>query len=118
MKRRYFILGLAGAALCSKAARGQQNSQVVGVLVEGTEESARGGFAQVKDRLAEMGYVERQNLLIEYRGADYQQERLAGLASDLVQRRVAAIVALGGPPTVAAKAATTSLARVKAKKWG
>jgi len=44
-----------------------------------------------------MGYVERQNLLIEYRWADYQQERLAGLASDLVQRRVAAIVTMGGP---------------------
>ena len=56
-----------------------------------------------------MGFVEGRNLTIEFRGADFQQERLAGLASDLVQRRVAAIVTMGGPPTVAAKAVTKSI---------
>jgi putative tryptophan/tyrosine transport system substrate-binding protein len=109
MKRRDFILVLGGAALCLKAARGQQTSPIVGVLEVGTEESGRRAFAPVQARLAEMGYVEGRNLLIEYRWADYQQERLAGLASDLVQRRVAAIVTMGGPPTVAAKAATASI---------
>src|SRR5262249_23001561 len=46
---------------------------------------------------------------IEYRGASNQEDRLAVLAGDLVQHRVAAIVALGGPPIAAAKAATTSI---------
>jgi putative ABC transport system substrate-binding protein len=55
-----------------------------------------------------MGYVEGRNLAVEYRG-DSQEERLAELARDLVQRRVEAIVALGGPPIAAAKAATTSI---------
>jgi putative tryptophan/tyrosine transport system substrate-binding protein len=81
----------------------------VGILEVGTEGSGRRTFAAAQARLAEMGFVEGRNLTIEYRWADYQQERLAGLASDLVQRRVAAIVTLGGPPTVAAKAATTSV---------
>jgi hypothetical protein len=51
-----------------------------------------------------MGYVEGRNLLIEYRGADNQEDRLA---ADLVQRRVDAIAAYAGPPIVAAKGATT-----------
>jgi hypothetical protein len=53
-----------------------------------------------------MGYVEGRNLLIEYRGADNQEDRLA---ADLVQRRVDAIAAYAGPPIVAAKGATTSI---------
>jgi putative ABC transport system substrate-binding protein len=56
-----------------------------------------------------MGYVEGRNLAIEYRWADSHEERLAALASDLVQRRVDAIVVFAGPSTVAAKAATTSI---------
>ena len=56
-----------------------------------------------------MGYVEGHNLAIEYRAADNQEDRLAALAGDLVQRRVSVIVAGGGPPIVAAKAATTSI---------
>ncbi|MEA2895786.1 MAG: hypothetical protein QOJ84_1401 [Bradyrhizobium sp.] len=109
MRRRDFILTVAGAALCSRAARGQQISPIVGVLEVGTEGSGRRTFAPAQARLAEMGFVEGRNLTIEYRWADYQQERLAGLASDLVDRKVAAIVTLGGPPTVAAKIATKSI---------
>jgi putative ABC transport system substrate-binding protein len=56
-----------------------------------------------------MGYVEGRNLAVEYRGADNQEDRLAALVGDLVQRRVSAIVPLAGPPIVAAKAATTSI---------
>ncbi len=56
-----------------------------------------------------MGYVERHNLTIEYRAADYQQDRLPALAGDLVQRRIAVIVAISGPATFAAKAATKSI---------
>ena len=110
MRRREFLTLMSGAAAAwPVTARAQQDLLVLGVLVEGTEESGRVSFAQVKDRLAETGYVERQNLFIEYRWANYQRARLAELASDLVQRRVAAIITLGGPPTVAAKAATSSI---------
>ena len=56
-----------------------------------------------------MGYVEGQNLAVEYRWADSQEDRLAALAGDLVQRRVHAIVVFTGPSVVAAKAATTSI---------
>jgi putative ABC transport system substrate-binding protein len=66
-------------------------------------------FAPAKTRLAEMGYVEGRNLAVEYHGADDQLDRLPLLVADLVQRRVAAIVAMSGPATSAAKAATTSI---------
>jgi ABC-type uncharacterized transport system substrate-binding protein len=109
IKRRDFILGLGGTALCAKVAQGQQTSPIVGVLEVGTEQAARRTFAPAQARLAEMGYVEGRNLAIEYRWANYQQERLADLANDLVQRQVATIATFGGPPTVAAKAATKSI---------
>jgi ABC-type uncharacterized transport system substrate-binding protein len=107
MKRRDFILAITGAALLSRAARGQQTSPVVGVLGNGSQQAARTNFAPAQIRLAEMGYVEGRNLTVEYRGADDQLDRLPLLVADLVQRRVAAIVALTGPATSAAKAATT-----------
>jgi len=110
MRRRDFILTVAGAALWSRTAKGQQASPVVGVLEVGTSGiRSKDFFAPAQARLAEMGFVEGRNLTIEFRGADFQQERLVGLASDLVQRRVAAIVTMGGPPTGAAKAATKSI---------
>jgi putative ABC transport system substrate-binding protein len=56
-----------------------------------------------------MGFVEGQNLAFEYRAADNQEDRLAELVGDLVQRRVSVIVAPAGPSFVAAKAATTSI---------
>jgi putative ABC transport system substrate-binding protein len=56
-----------------------------------------------------MGYVEGRNLILEYRAADNQEDRLAALAGDLVQRRMHAIAPLGGSQTAAAKAATTSI---------
>ena len=59
--------------------------------------------------MAELGYVEGRNLIIEYRGADNQEDRLAALTADLVQRRVDVIAAYAGPPIVAAKGATTSI---------
>ena len=97
------------AALWSRTARGQPASPVVGVLGIGSREAVRANFSPAQARLAEMGYVEGRNLAIEYRSADYQQDRLAALAGDLVQRRVAAIVGFSGPAISAAKAATTSI---------
>jgi putative ABC transport system substrate-binding protein len=108
MRRREFIIALGGAAAWPLVARAQQAAtRVVGVLGAG---GARGGnFAAFQRRLAEMGYVEGRNLAFEFRSANFQEDQLAALAADLVQLRVDAIVALGGPPIVAAKAATTSI---------
>jgi putative ABC transport system substrate-binding protein len=75
----------------------------------GSLETSRANFVSAQRRLAERGYVEGRNLVLEYRGADNHEDRLAVLALDLVQRRVDAIVAQGGPPVVAAKSATTSI---------
>ena len=109
MKRRDFILLVGSTALLSRAARGQQTSAVVGVLGMATLEAVRTNFAAARSRLAEMGYVEGHNLAFEYRWADYQQDRLAALAGELAQRRVAAICAPSGPAVSAAKAATTTI---------
>jgi putative ABC transport system substrate-binding protein len=81
----------------------------VGILDIASLEGARRNFGQAQGRLAEMGYVEGRNLVVEYRGADSHLDRLAALARDLVQHRVDAIAVFAGPSIVAAKAATTSI---------
>src|SRR5262245_62168422 len=112
MRRRELLALIGGAAIWPLPAQGQQVSpRVLGVLaldsLEVVRAAMRAGF--ILRRLAEMGYVEGQNLVIEYRGADGYEERLKELAADLVQRRVDVIVATSGPPIVAAKSATTSI---------
>jgi putative ABC transport system substrate-binding protein len=109
MRRRDFILTAVGAAVCLPKVQAQQTSMVMGVLGNASEQAVRRNFVPAKARLAEMGYVEGRNLAIEYHGADDQQDRLPLLVADLVQRRVAVIVALSGPATAAAKAATSSI---------
>ena len=110
MRRRDFITLAGGMAVWPLAARAQQRAApVIGVLnSSGSVESNRSGFAPQLRRLAEMGYVESRNLTVEYRSDD-QEERLAALAADLVQRRVNVIFASGGPAITVAKAATTSI---------
>ena len=110
MRRREFIIALGGAAVRPLPALGQQvASRSVGVLDVGSLEEARRNFFPIQHRLSEMGYVEGRNLAVEYRCAESHEDRLAALARDLVQRRVAAIAAFAGPSIVAAKAATTSI---------
>ena len=107
MQRRSFIGLLAGATVWPLSVRGQQAAvKIIGVLGFGSLQGTRASFAPAQRRLAEMGYVEGHNLAFEYRGADNQEDRLATLVGDLVQRRVSVIVAGGGPPIVAAKTAT------------
>src|SRR5215471_16049779 len=110
LKRREFIRLLGGAAAWPLAAGAQQPGlPVIGYLSSGSPESDTPRLTGLRRGLSQTGYVEGRNLVIEYRWAGNQAERLPALAADLVRLRVAVIVAAGPPSTFAAKAATTSI---------
>src|SRR6476660_9257759 len=111
IRRRKFLATLGGAAAAwPLAARAQQSAMpVVGYLNLGSPESDGSRLIGLRQGLNQSGYVEGRNLVIEYRWAGNQADRLPDLAADLVQLRVAVIVSPGSLPTFAAKAATTSI---------
>src|SRR5260370_20908271 len=108
LRRRQFLTLLGGAAASWPLAEGGQQPAipVVGFL----RSIPATGFAYIIDPfrqgLNDAGFVEGKNVAIEYRWADNQQDRLPGLAADLLRRQVAAIVGAGVPAAQAGKAAT------------
>lgn len=107
MRRREFILVLAGAAASPLAVYAQQPSMaLVGLLLSNQLDDRQIGA--VRQGLADAGYIEGRNLAIKYRSADGQFDRLPAIAAQLVADRVAAIVAFAPPAALAAKGASST----------
>jgi putative ABC transport system substrate-binding protein len=111
MRRREFTAGLGASLAAPLAARAQQPLvPVIGFLNSGSPGPFAKMLAAFHQGLKDGGYVEGQNVAIEYRWAEGHYDRLSTLAADLVRRRVAVIAATGGTPSArAAKAATTTI---------
>jgi putative ABC transport system substrate-binding protein len=111
MRRRQFLGVLGAAATWPVAARAQQRGlPVIGLLSSRSAATDTNLIAVFRQALNEGGFVEGQNVVIDYRWADGQYDRLPALATSLVRRQVAVIVTIGGEVSgLAAKAATATI---------
>ena len=99
--RRKFIAGLGSAAAWPLAARAQQ-PRMPGIGYVASGSGAAGAVAAFREGLGETGYVEGQNVTVEYHWLEGQYDRSPALMADIVHRRVAVIAALGATPTAIA----------------
>lgn len=110
MRRREFIAALGGAATWPLAARAQQAAMpVIGYLGTSSRETTQRFVAAFLLSLKEAGFIEGQNVAIEYRWADDQYERLPAMVADLVRHQVTVIAAITQLSAVAAKSATGTI---------
>ena len=111
MRRRELMILLGGALTAAHAVRAQQKAMpVIGFLSSASPGPNEPALAAFRQGLSETGYVEGQNVAIEYRWADGRHDRLPALAADLVARKVDVIAATGGNGSVrAAKNATSTI---------
>ena len=110
MRRREFISCLAGAAAWPLAARAQNSGKIVRIGMLTTANPRSASFIQAfEQRLRELGYIEGQNMLIDFRNAEGQVDRLPDLAADVVRLGADIIVTATEPATRAVKKATTAI---------
>ena len=110
MRRRELLLLLGGAMAASRALRAQPKAMpVIGFLSSRSSGTLAASLAAFRQGLGETGYVEGQNLAIEYRGAEGRYDRLPALAADLVGRKVDVILAQADVSALAAKSATSTI---------
>ena len=110
MRRRALLASLAASALSHGTAQAQQKAMpVIGVLNTGSLNPSSPFMDAFRQGLSEAGYVEGQNLAIEYRWAEGHYDRLPALAADLVDRKVDLIMASSPPSALAAKSATSTI---------
>ena len=110
MQRREFIALVGGATFTwSRIARSQQSMPVVGFLNGAAPELYTKFLREFRRGLNEMGFVEGQNVVVEYRWAENRYERLPELAAELVRRQVTVIAATSTPAALAAKATSTKI---------
>jgi putative ABC transport system substrate-binding protein len=116
MKRREFMLAVGGAALWPRAAPAQQPAKTwrIGMLETVSPGLNAKNIEALKRGLRDVGYVENQNYVLEYRSADGDSQRFPALADELVRLRVDLIVTRGTPAARAAKNATESIPIVMA----
>jgi hypothetical protein len=109
MRRREFLAGLGSAAAWPLPARAQQPTMpVIGFVNAGSAYGFAHPVAAFRQGLKETGFVEGQNVAVEYRWAEGQYDQVPAIATELVRRQVAVIVA-NTPGNLAAKAATTTI---------
>jgi putative tryptophan/tyrosine transport system substrate-binding protein len=110
MRRREFIrLFITTAAAWPLTARAQQAMPVVGFIRDGSADGSARFVAAFRKGLNETGYVEGQNVTVEYHWLEHQYDRLPALMGDLVRRQIAVIATPGVVPSLAAKAATATI---------
>ena len=120
MNRRELLLLLGGAMTAARVGHAQQKTRpVIGFLSGASPAPTAPYLAAFHQGLRETGYVEGQNVAIEYRWAGGRYDRLPALAADLVARKVEVIAALGGtPPAIAAKKRSATVDRFRRRRPG